>query len=189
MENKTRIFRITPQKFEDVDPTLLRYSKACKEGHCDSQGRGARLVKSGVCLACRYDLPDGPYSHNFGDKVAPKKSWKKFTDEEGKARHIKRVMQWQKDNRDKVKPVQQKYNAKEEVKQRSRDAYQAKKAAKQKRQREYYQANKDAILARQQELYYEKNKDIILARQRAAYARKHPKFDNIAFDTAPYDQA
>lgn len=168
-----QIFRTADCKFEEADPKLLRYTKPCTKGHCDSKGRGVRLIHSGACLACQYKMQDGSFAHDFGDEVRPKKSLRQYSDEEGKARHIKRVMQWQKNNKDKVRPVQQKYNQKEEVKQRCRDAYQATKTEKQERQKKYYWDNRT----------------LVLARQKAAYARKHPKFDNTAFDTTPYDQA
>ena len=65
-------------------------------------------------------------------------------------------MQWQKDNKDKVRPVQQKYNAKEETKAKNRASYQENKTRQQERQRAYYQANREAVLLRSREAWAKK---------------------------------
>ena len=172
---KNHVFRTTAQKFEEVNPTLLRYAKPCEKNHCDLQGRGVRLEHNGSCLACKYKMPDGPFSHDFGDQVIPKKIVRKYSEEEGRARHIQRVMEWQRKNKDKVKVVQTRYNTKEETRAKNRAAYQLTKEKDCERQRAYYAEHRDEILEKQREAHHKRRLDQIVARrkyQREQYWKK-----------------
>ncbi len=100
-------------KFEDVPANLLRWSKPCKKGHCGPNKKGLRTIKHGICLACRFNLPDGEFAHDFGDEVQDIGSWAQYTD---KAKHIERCTQWQKENPEKHREAVVKYNSKPEVK-------------------------------------------------------------------------
>lgn len=110
-------------KFEDTDPTMLRFAKPCVRGHCGPDGQGVRYKhaceRTGACLACSFRLPLGAFTKQFpADIVEPK--YQSRTKEEARIAHIEQVMNYQKRNPDKVKEIRKKYWSKPEIKEKQR---------------------------------------------------------------------
>jgi len=152
--------------FENVNPATLRFAKPCKWGHHGPDGQGVRKIK-GDCLACLYEFPDGPFSHQFTDlQPAPVHR----TPEEARQAHIQQVIAYQKRNPEKHKETQKKYNSRPEIKERYA-----------KRSKEYYLENREKVIEyysqkrkENPELlrsWYERNKERLQAEQRAYYAK------------------
>lgn len=163
-------------RFENPKVDLMYGKKVCHRNHSDPNGRSVRRT-SGACWACNCHLPEGPFTHNFGELPEQEYGYKvKYaTEEEKRAAHVARQIKWNKENKEKYREAQERYHAKPEVIERRRERYanltEEQREAIRIRQRSYYEKNKAARNAAAKEAYAEK-KDIILARQRAAYHAK-----------------
>ena len=158
-------------KFEDFKEPV-RYGRACPKGHVDSTG-GVRIIKSGHCLACRFKLPNGLFSHTLTvEPKPPHPNLKYQTPEEARAAHAARVGEWNKRNPDSFQATQQRYreNNAEALKARSAERYKNFSAEK-----------KAAIVARGRERYKNmtpERKAMILEKQRAKYQARKQKLQD-----------
>jgi hypothetical protein len=110
--------------FEEVPVETLKYGRPCKaRQHAGPDGQGIRKITSGDCLACRYNLPDGPFEHSFEGAANMTKHKIYATKEEAMKAHIARVRAWQAKNPEKFKAYQQKYELTERRKEHHRKWY------------------------------------------------------------------
>lgn len=135
--------------FEKLDPTTLRWGKPCKHGHCGPNGKSVRTKRYGMCMACKCELPPGPYTFDHGPLVSDIGTKEQYNDIE---LHKKRVKEWREQNKEKYKEIQNRYRDKEDVKEKYRIKaklkYEANKEEAKRKQREYYAKRKEARTAR-----------------------------------------
>lgn len=136
-------------KFEELNPSDLKFARPCKHGHVgpDNQGVRFRSVKgtyhAGECVACAFKLPPGPFGHQFTGDIEPGRVF--LTEEESRLRHIQQVMDYQKRKPEGQRIRQQRYwdNLSEE-----------KKAEKSAKTLARYHANKEKVRAQVKARYY-----------------------------------
>lgn len=160
---------------QPVNETLLFSRRVCKKKHADLSGRSVRRkIRSGgsPCWACVCHLPPGQFEHDFGElEIMIDKRTVYLNDEERRIAHIERQKKWNKSHPETFKKSQAAYA------ERNKEARKA-------RSREFYQLNREKILARNKEKYHSDNAER-RAKAKEYYQRNKEKIS--AYNKERYD--
>ena len=160
--------KFQPRFFNEADETTLKFARPCKHGHKGPDDQGVRQIRKDgttTCLACRYNLPPGPFTHQFNKDIVEAAPIF-LTKEESRQRHIQQVMDYHRRNPDKLKKWQQTwYDNTSEKRKAEKEAKPPKVLteeqiiAKRERQniwsRNYYAEHKDEINKRTRQRYHQ----------------------------------
>lgn len=112
------------RKYTSIDQVPgndLKQKKHCSHGHQMPDGNVVTLKTTGVCIGCYFNVPDGPLNYQFEgyEPLKLPESKYKTVGEKRRARSLA-SMRWTKKNQDKRHEYQNRYNSKEEIKEKYR---------------------------------------------------------------------